>query len=61
MNEHQVAAFFDTLNRFVLARIAMTSVRSNDVGNFTSHEVELDQATSDLKEALRDIAMETTE
>lgn len=39
----------------------MTSVRSNDVGNFTSHEVELDQATSDLKEALRDIAMETAE
>lgn len=61
MNEHQAAEFFDTLNRYVLARIAMTSVLRSDRGNFASHETQLEEATADLKEALRDIAVETTE
>ncbi len=61
MNEHQAAEFFDTLNRYVSAKITLARSSNFHPATIQKRQLQLDSATSDLKEKLRDLSVETTE
>lgn len=59
MNEHQAAEFFETLDNYVAAKIAMISVNAQNEGLYQMLRSRLYEAESDLKEKLRDVTVDT--